>query len=284
MIQKILLCVDGSPYAEAATSVAISLAQKLNASLEMLSVVDVRLLEAPWLADLSGVSGVLPYHSLVPKIREFCETKAETHLQRAMERVREAGLHATTKMETGLLVPTIVKAEKLADLVILGQRGEDSEENSPWLGTHVEPLLRQSIKPCLVTPAHPTKQIQSMLAAFDGSENSRRALASAIDLARAIGSRLAILHVDSGKEYGWDKTPGGILDQGIELARAAGLEVVSILKEGNPEEVIPSVARDGNHDLVVMGAYGHTRIRELILGSVTTLVLRKTSIPVLLSR
>jgi nucleotide-binding universal stress UspA family protein len=284
MIQKILLCVDGSAYAESATSAAISLASKLNASLEILSVVDVRLLEAPWLTDLSGVSGVLPYHSLVPKIREFCETKADTHLQRAGERVREAGLQATTKMETGLLVPTIVKAEKRADLVILGQRGEDSEENSPWLGAHVEPLLRQSIKPCLVTPFHPRKPFQSMLAAFDGSENSRRALTAAIDPARAIGSRLAILHVDSGKEHGLDKTPGSILDQGIELARAARLEVVPVLKEGNPEEVITSVAREGNHDLIVMGAYGHTRIRELILGSVTTLVLRKSTIPVLLSR
>jgi nucleotide-binding universal stress UspA family protein len=68
------------------------------------------------------------------------------------------------------------------------------------------------------------------------------------------------------------------------LARAARLEVVPVLKEGNPEEVITSVAREGNHDLIVMGAYGHTRIRELILGSVTTLVLRKSTIPVLLSR
>ncbi len=53
---------------------------------------------------------------------------------------------------------------------------------------------------------------------------------------------------------------------------------------GAPEEKIMEAASKRNFDLIVMGAYGHTRLRELVLGSVTTGVIRKSTVPVLLTR
>ena len=61
-----------------------------------------------------------------------------------------------------------------------------------------------------------------------------------------------------------------------------GAEPLSL--NGAPEERIVEAAHDKKHDLIVMGAYGHTRLRELILGSVTNHVIRMSEVPVLLVR
>jgi nucleotide-binding universal stress UspA family protein len=71
MIKSILLCTDGSDYANVAGDDAISLAQKLGARIVALHVTDIRLLEGPLLADLSGAIGAQPYQALLPQLQEM---------------------------------------------------------------------------------------------------------------------------------------------------------------------------------------------------------------------
>lgn len=64
----------------------------------------------------------------------------------------------------------------------------------------------------------------------------------------------------------------------------AGFRPLSRYIKGRPEAVIPATAKEFGIDLLVMGAYGHSRIRSLIVGNTTTQVLRDSPIPVLLLR
>jgi len=64
----------------------------------------------------------------------------------------------------------------------------------------------------------------------------------------------------------------------------AGLQVTTALRDGEVESVLLAYQRDENIDLIVMGAYGHSRIRQFLVGSTTTGMLRNTQCPLLLLR
>src|ERR1700679_2844831 len=103
MYKGILLCTDGSPAAEVASDYAIWFAKKLSAIVRALYVTDVRILEGPWLADLSGALGAQPYSALLPQLEKIQKEKAELVLAAAKERCRKSGVECETISETGLL-------------------------------------------------------------------------------------------------------------------------------------------------------------------------------------
>jgi len=74
------------------------------------------------------------------------------------------------------------------------------------------------------------------------------------------------------------------LESAADLLRDAGYTVETSIKPGQPEKVICETIRSDDSDLLLMGAYGHSRIRNLIIGSTTTAMIRSCKIPVLLFR
>ena len=74
------------------------------------------------------------------------------------------------------------------------------------------------------------------------------------------------------------------LDGAAASLREAGYEVTAEIAPGQPDEVIAERIKDGAADVLIMGAYGHSRIRNLIIGSTTTEMVRGCQIPLLLFR
>lgn len=280
MIKTILLCVDGSRYAEAATAAALWLGKTLDARLRALSVVDIRMLEGPWLADLAGVSGIQPFQALAPQLRDLHERKARLAVERVAEAARREGVECQTETRSGLLVDAVLDAERSAELVVMGQRGEGFEATGEWLGSNVERVVRKSIKPCLITPLV-FRPIHSILAAYDGSAHANHALYTAFDLVRSLHARLSILAVEGARD---EDEKSWALKEGTDLAAKQGVQAAPMALHGSPEEKILEVAAEQGFDLIVMGAYGHTRLREMVLGSVTSHVIRKSQVAVLMAR
>lgn len=278
MYRTILLCTDGSETAGGATHYAITLASHLGAHLEALHVTDIRLLEGPLLADLSGALGAQPYAALLPKLQEVQREKAATLLGEVARRAAAAGVVCRTWHETGGLVHTILEYERRADLVVLGQRGEHAPWTGTMLGSSVERVVRASVKPCLVTPAR-VRECRALLLAYDGSGASRKALTAAINLAGQLEAQLTILTVS---EPAAAAAPH--LHEAVAEAKAREVAAHAQWASGDPADEILVWADKLGADLIVMGAYGHTRIRELILGSTTARVLHKAAVPVLLAR
>src|SRR5580704_10198183 len=137
MYKTILLCTDGSPAAEVAGDYGIWFARKLAASLRALYVTDVRVLEGPWLADLSGAIGAQAYSGMLPQLQQIQKEKAEMILAAARERCQKSGIACETIHETGGLIGAILNQERQADLVILGQHGEHAEWSEEMLGSGV---------------------------------------------------------------------------------------------------------------------------------------------------
>ena len=148
------------------------------------------------------------------------------------------------------------------------------------LGSSVERVVRASVKPCLVTPNR-FRECRALLLAYDGSEESRRALVAAIELTHRLEAELTILTACQRED---EETASASLQEAFAEAKTRDLAVHAQLAHGEPETEILAGADKLDADLIVMGAYGHTRIREFILGSTTAHVLHTATIPVLLAR
>jgi nucleotide-binding universal stress UspA family protein len=280
MYQNILLCTDGSPPADVAADYAIWFGKRLKARLRALYVTDIRLLEGPWIADFSGAIGAQPYAALLPQLQQIQREKAATVLAAIEKRCRDSGVPCETSHQTGGLAPIVLEQEAKADMVVLGQRGEHATWLAGALGSSVEHVVRASVKPCLVT-SDEFHQVQHILIAYDGSEESSKALRAGIALAPALGAKLTITTV---ADLGAEDTASQTLHEAKQQAIEAGVTATAEPLHGDPEVQILELKESIGADLIVMGAYGHTRVRELILGSTTSHVMRKSDVPVLLVR
>jgi nucleotide-binding universal stress UspA family protein len=166
------------------------------------------------------------------------------------------------------------------DLAIVPQ-GEPDKDAVEALIT--ESTLFESGGPVIVVPyiqKAPLK-LGRVMACWDGSRQATRAIADAMPLLERAGQvELVIVANERGKQ---DEIPGA--DMGQHLARH-GLKVdVNRITEGDIDvaDALLSHAADASIDFMVMGGYGHSRLREFVLGGVTRSVLRSMTIPVLMS-
>jgi nucleotide-binding universal stress UspA family protein len=280
MYQRILLCTDGSPDAAVAGDYAIWLAHKLHATVQTLYVTDIRLLEGPWLADLSGAFGAQPYPGLVPKLQELQREKADLVLGAVAERCGERGVACEMAHETGGLVPTMLQYETSADVVVLGQHGEHAQWADDMLGSSVERMVRASTKPCLVTPDE-FREIARILIAYDGSAESDKGLRAGLRLAVDLEAAVNLVTVCQRENK---ESAENALAAAHRQALDSKLVAHAQLLHGDPEIEILNERLKVGADLIVMGAYGHTRVREWVLGSTTSHIIRKSTVPVLLAR
>jgi nucleotide-binding universal stress UspA family protein len=280
MFRTILLCTDGSEPAGIATDYAIWFARKLNATVRALFITDIRLLEGPLMADLSGAIGAQPYPSLLPMLQQMQRDKADAVLGNVAKRCGEHNVPCDTTHQTGNLVATMLDQERSSDLVVLGQRGEHASLSHQVLGSSVERMVRSSFRPCLVT-TNQFRPVRRMLLAFDGSAESTKALHAALRLTPKLESALTVVTVCQ-REH--EEQAADTLQAARRIASESGVELSLQMVHGHPESEILRFATENEIDLIVMGAYGHTRIREFILGSTTSAILHKTTIPVFMVR
>jgi nucleotide-binding universal stress UspA family protein len=287
-MQRILLCTDGSVFSQSSYHYAAWLATRLTAAVEVLYVTDERSQAAAEARNFSGSIGVDASDSLLNKLVALEHEKAKLNHQRAKNILHDAqqaltshGVKAVTLVhETGFLVDRFHEFETHADLIMLGKRGETAEFASGHLGANLERIIRASHKPCLVT-SRQFQPIERLLLAYDGSPSCKKMLHFLVNSTAFTGLNLSIVTVTKSAD---DETAIARLNEAKQQAQAGGFEPVCQLIEGNPEIAIDRYAEENQINLLMMGAYGHNRIRHLVIGSTTTQILRSSHIPVLLFR
>ena len=288
-MRKILLCSDGSAFAENIYRYGAWIATNLKAEeVNVLCVTDVRAQQVISIDNLSGSIGFDASENLHDRLVELEYEKAKINhqraklvLQSAAQTLKAEGVEKINLLhETGFLVDCLEKFENDYDLVVLGKRGEAAEFASGHLGANLERIVRSSHKPCLVT-SRQFKPIERVLVAYDGSQSSQKMLQFVANTSIFAGLELHIVTVAKSAA---DKTAIERLGQAKSLAQQAGFESVSSVIEGHSEKAISNYVNDRDINLLLMGAYGHSRIRHLVIGSTTAQMLRSSHIPVLLFR
>lgn len=134
---------------------------------------------------------------------------------------------------------------------------------------------------------------EKILVPLDGSEHSLKALTVAVQIAQKFNGKITLVHVYSIGGLASYPTPvqefieairkvgAGILADGEKRVRAEGVHVETLLLEGHAVEQIVKTCREGKFDLVVMGVRGLSKIKEMLLGSVSDGVTRHAHCPVL---
>ena len=284
MIKKILIPTDGSANSLTALEYGIYIARKLDAALIGLYVLDVNLIQGPMLTDISGSVGMPPYDGFFDAIETSLNEKADCILKEFQERCKKSGINAEVKKTIGKISSIIIEEAQGADLILMAKKGEHFHlKEGGLLGSVAEAVVRDSGKPVLVTPEN-FVEIESMALAYDGSDSATKALQLSLKLSEQNAWPLTVIIITS------DSKKATALSAQVEEANQkdpdeppiADCEIIN-LSGKEPDEIIKFI-KEGSVELMVMGAYGHKRLRELFLGSTTSHVIRKSPIPVLLTR
>lgn len=279
MIKTILVGLDGSEHARTAARYAIWLGQKLDAVVIALHVVDIVSIEGSFFHDISGSLGFEPYLDFSSKMREVLHERGRAILEEFRGQASSAGIRFDTRLTMGIVPNEIADQAKTADLVVIGHRGVNEKFVTGLLGSTAENVTRRSPKPVFVSTLH-FKEIENPLLAYDGSQRAAGAMQSAAEFCATLGLPLTVLTVNRDEEQGRK-----ILTEAEAYLQPYRIPLrLEFQHTGNAPERIANFLREHRHDLLFIGAYGHSRIIELVLGSTTEYVLRNASCPVFLHR
>lgn len=276
MIKRILVPTDGSETSQIGVTYAASLAHSFSAHVRGIYVVDVKLLEGPFLQDLSASLGTAPYVNYQGNISMLLEERGKGALKALEGACKQAGVPVETIQASGVVSRVIVEHSGLADLIVMGRGGEHNEWLEGLVGSTAEAVIRRSSLPVLITGTEELGK-ERILMAYDGSSHSQNALRIAVSFAEMWSTTLKILVVGEQNGRPIATEVQGYLD-------AHHVDGAVLEAKGDPGERIIEFAGSTNADLVVMGAYGHSKVRELVVGSTTTYVINHASCPVLLAR
>lgn len=283
--QTILTCVDGSLYTDSVCAHAGWVSQRLAAPVQLLHV-QAPHSESAAPTDLSGAIGLGEKSALLEKLTQMDEARGKLEQQKGKVILEHAKAElvalGVAQVETlhrrGSLVETISELEGAAQLIVVGKRGEHADFATAHLGTNLERVVRAAHKPVLVA-ARVFKTIKRFAIAYDGGPSTRKAIeyVARSPLFQGLECHLLKIAADSGENR-------VILDQAAATLRKAGLTVHALLQQGHADDAIAAYVKAQQIDLLVMGAYGHSHIRTLIIGSTTSNMLRSCPVPVLLFR
>ena len=284
MTDKIIALVDGSIYAQSVCEHAAWVAERTGWAVELLHVLGRR--DGAETADYSGSIALGARTALLEELAELDAQRARlvTHRGRAiLEDARaildRAGINEiTTRLRHGDIVDTVAEQEGEAELVMIGKRGEAADFARGHLGSNLERIVRASTKPVFVA-ARAFKPISRVLIAYDGGASAMRAVDHVARTPLYRELQVSVVTVGNATEA----ARKGLSDAQAMLA-ATGIEAETEIVSGQPETALGKLVEEAPFDMVVMGAYGHSRIRSLIIGSTTTEMIRSCKVPIVLTR
>lgn len=278
---RILSAIDTSEHASTVIDYSCFVAGVLQADIVGLCVVETKKIEGPLLRDYLSTVGLDAGLDYKGAVRTFLESKSAELLDGFEKECTLRGISFRGVVEHGNVSQHVTACAEDVDLVILGRKGEHAEWHANPLGGSVESVLRRTPKPVLVTPRK-FVEINRALIAYDGSRYSRDALDLASRIHKATKLEGIVLNVQPEKDESASARVKAEVDAFLaERDCAFRFEVA----EGDPGTWIPTMAQRFECELVVMGAYGHSKIREMILGSATQQVLMNTpKLPLLMCR
>jgi nucleotide-binding universal stress UspA family protein len=284
MNDKVLACIDHSGYASGVCDYAAWAATRLAAPLEFIHVLDRHPETAPFI-DFSGSIGLGAQENLLAELSQLDEkrsTLAQEAGRQLIEGARQRAMAAGVaqpggRQRHGELVETLSEMESEARLFVLGKRGEAAESAPQHTGTNLERVVRAMHRPILAVPSE-FRAPQSIMIAFDGSATTRKGIdmIASSPLFRGLPCHLVTVDPNHGTREQ--------LARAREILQNGGFETREAMLQGEPESALVGYQQQHGIDLLVMGAYGHSRIRHLLVGSTTTAMLRTVSVPLLLLR
>lgn len=283
-MDKILTLLDGSAYSESVCHHTAWIAQKLNVGVEAMHVIGRR--EGAVSTDLSGALRLGVRSALLEELStldeqwaKLAQAKGHAILEDAKAILEQDRVPVVNlRLRKGDILDAVREIENDIRAIIIGKRGEGAGSAKGHLGSNLERIVRTAKVPVFVA-SREFRPISKVLVAYDGSSSAKVAIErmSASPVFKDLD--ICVLCVGS------DETRAqATADDAVAMLRAANLTASPRTATGEPEHALSEIVATEGFDLLVMGAYGHSRIRSLIIGSTTTAMIQTVKIPVLLYR
>lgn len=283
MIRSILLPLADGPISSNAKDCAFWLARKDGSRIHALAVIDVKAFEIPVLGTPDGFmpSVVTPPLEESQTLFDEMSLNAKERLDQFAAECAALNIPCSTDTKTGIPGDLIAREAVAHDIIVMARTGYSRiagpQEKVDPLVTHV---LRGSIRPVLVAGRGfaAGADIRTVLVAFDGSVHAARALMAAAELGSRPGVTCKLVTVASSEEAGKET----LFPAESFLCHHGVTPQKKVVVGSKPSEVICELATSEHADILIMGAYGHSPMREMLFGSTTEKVLSHCGTTVLL--
>ncbi len=253
---KLLVCIDGSIYTDNICTQAAWVSKILNAEIDLL-------------------------HVEGEKSRNKGNSERQTPeeiLARGEKNLKDAGVKKINLIQRkGSFLKNVIELEKDADMVFMGKRGEDANVKSAFVGANLEKTARALANPLFVVSSI-IKPVSRFLISYDGSEIIDRAIDHLTDSPLLKMAECHLLAIESSKR----KIDLSAVEKKF---KNAGFKVVTHTEENeHPDEAIAFYVVDYDIDLLVTGAYSHSKLHGFVFGSTTASLIKACKIPLLFFR
>lgn len=276
MINDILVCLEGSPSTESATRTALQIAKAHGANLVGLVIVDEPQIRA---GSATSIGGASFKHERDEALLAEARKHAAASLGTFDRLCRAENVVAETRQVVGKAAASILREMQAFDVSVMGRDANfhfETEDQDPATRSYV---LHRTKKPTILVPASGRPAWKRAVIAYDGSSAANRAIASFTDCGLARGLELHVASVDDDGATAWDMANRAVDELKRRGLVAALHNVVSV--QPIPEALLET-AGNLDADLMIMGAYPGSRIRERVWGSVTTDLIEKTNLSLFL--
>ncbi len=284
----LMALVDASAYSESLCHYAAWMAKRSDWKVKIYHILD-----RPGGADQGDYSGQIRLGArsrLLAQLAQMDEARAKLAqeqgravLEDAAALIRTEGVEVETRLRHGELLDTLAQKEAAAEMILIGKRGEAASQAMAHLGSNLERILRAAQRPVFIANRR-FAPIHKVLIAFDGGASAQKAVEYIANSPSFAG--LSVTLVFAG-------TPNEAQNTAIKAAEtqlnAASIRTDILIEADEPEHLLARLcdadaASSNAHDLLVMGAYGHSRVRHLMVGSTTTQMIQSCKSPILVMR
>lgn len=279
--EYVLSCIDRSPLTEAVCDYSAWIAKKVGVPIKLIHTIEQE--SEPAVKNLSGAIGLGASEDLLNELtdveqnhRSLLIKKGALMLEAAKDRVERAGANQVELIQQhGTLTEALVEREQDIRVLVMGIRGKNHDTG---VGTQIENIVRALHKRILIVNKNFVKPKKIMLA-YDGSDAAVKALDMVASSPLFKGIQCHLVYVEND-----DTQSETLLMLATDILEKAGLDVTTMKMQGQMEEILANYQVANDIDLMVMGAFGHNKIRKFLLGSFTAKMLEATQKPLLLLR
>lgn len=280
---NIIACIDGASYSQSVADLSVWTAKTLSAPLTLLHVLDKSDREIA--IELSGNIGLGSREHLLQELVELDEKRAKVALRHGKAllneleaKALESGFTDLHKLQKhGDLLETLLDMEKDIRVLVIGKSGELNQSNTKAVGSQLESVVR-TIKSHILVATGDFAAPQNYLLAFDGSEVSQKLVEKAINTPLLKGLTCHLVMVEDSDEK------ATAFASAVEKLRTHGVNVVEASLTGDVHRAILDYQHHHQLGMIVMGAYGHSKLRQFFVGSNTTKIIVESNVPLLLIR
>ena len=297
MFERILVALDGSDDSRNAARIGIRLANRFGSRLTAQFVIDSRVTEGPAVETLAPLWGEISPRPFRVEVMQVWKERSEAELTWFSDRATEAGCGSIEQHEdVGLAEESILARAASADLVVMGRRGENAGFGLHPVGTTLSRVLRHCPHPILAaerarTDQRPAAESPSAapgvpgicLVAYDGRDPAARALDLALRYCSAAPAEIRLLGPPTVTKAGRADREA-VLEPAQRLCHDHDVAWESVRLDAEPADAVAEAVQRWKADCLFMGAYGHGRLHDLLVGSRTEEILGAVTVPAFLVR